>query len=108
VRGLSADGIADWPALMARLNRQTYQSDSLQSVCTSRIGVLDPSPRRLRLCNAGHNPVILVSPASELPWLRLKGLALGLVKKPQELAASVAALAGTAPRQDDITSTLVQ
>jgi hypothetical protein len=44
-----------------------------------------------------------------LPWLRLKGLAPGLVKKPQELAAWVAALAATAPQQhDDITIIVVQ
>jgi hypothetical protein len=47
-------------------------------------------------------------PTGFVPWLRLKGLALGLVKKPRELAACVAALVGTAPQHDDITIIVVQ
>ena len=94
VRGLAADGIADLPELMTRLNRLTYDSTPPNRFATFQIVVFDPASRRMRFCSAGHNPAIHVAAADGVvQWLRPKGVALGLVKlaRYEEMAVTLAA-----------------
>jgi sigma-B regulation protein RsbU (phosphoserine phosphatase) len=81
VRGLSADGIADLPELMTRLNRLTYDSTPSNRFATFQLGVFDPSSRAMRLCSAGHNPALHVGRNGELRWLRPRGVGLGLTRQ---------------------------
>lgn len=94
VRGLAADGIADLPELMARLNRQTYESTPSNRFATFQIGVYDPAARQLRFCSAGHNPAIHVSADGTLRWLRTKGVALGLMRQARYQQMDVALAPG--------------
>ena len=81
VRGLAADGIADLPELMARLNRLMYEATPSNRFATFLIGVFNPATRRMRLCGAGHNPALRLARGGAPEWLRPRGVALGLVKE---------------------------
>ena len=81
VRGLAAEGIADLPALMTRLNRLMYDATPSNRFATFMLGVFDSATRRMRLCGAGHNPALLLRAGLVPQWLRPKGVALGLVKQ---------------------------
>jgi sigma-B regulation protein RsbU (phosphoserine phosphatase) len=81
VRGLAADGIADLPELMTRLNGLTYASTPSNRFATFQIGVFDPASRRMRFCGAGHNAALYLPANGTMRWLRPKGVALGLVNE---------------------------
>lgn len=80
LRGLAADGIADLPELMRRLNRLMYDATPSNRFATFQLCVYNPSTRQIRLCSAGHNPALLMA-GGKAQWIRPRGVALGLVRE---------------------------
>jgi sigma-B regulation protein RsbU (phosphoserine phosphatase) len=78
LRGMTMDGPADLAVLMSRVNRLVYESSATNRYATFFFGVYEPTLRRLRYVNAGHNPPYVVR-ASEIHALEGGGPVIGLL-----------------------------
>ena len=70
----------DMPAVMARLNRQVFNSTDTTRFATMFVGLLDPVEGRLDYVNAGHTPPIVVRAAGDAEDLPPTGPPIGLLE----------------------------
>ena len=66
-------------SILEAVNRQVHRSSLSNAFATLFYGVFDPSTRRLRYANAGHNPPMVVRRDGSIVWLDAAGLPLGVL-----------------------------
>lgn len=76
-------------ALVARLNRQTFQSTDFVRFATFFLGYLDPATGKITYVNAGHNPPFLVRDNGEVEECDPTGLPVGMMEDSQYRTAEI-------------------
>lgn len=66
--------------VFTRVSGRLYQRTPPEKYATAFLGELDRSTGRLQYANAGHLPVLLLSPDGSHRWLHANGLPLGLME----------------------------
>lgn len=67
--------------VMRRINNSIHENNDLDMFVTLFLGKLDLKTGHLQYCNAGHNPIVIVSPDGTSRYLKAKAnLAVGLIQ----------------------------
>jgi sigma-B regulation protein RsbU (phosphoserine phosphatase) len=69
---------------VSRLGRYVLNNSTANKFVTFFHAEVDPDEDRLRYCNAGHNPPLLVQPGAEPQMLEATGTVLGIMDYPYE------------------------
>jgi sigma-B regulation protein RsbU (phosphoserine phosphatase) len=83
LRGQTIDGAPDLAAMMGTINRLIYDATPSNRYATFFYAQYEPSSRRLRYVNAGHNAPMLFRPGGEVLRLEEGGPVIGLFRPAQ-------------------------